>query len=60
MVDRIAIVGPGYKAHSYRNLRLSFLAKSKKEINLFFDSFISTWGEYGCTVIANDCLELKN
>jgi hypothetical protein len=53
MCDAIAVVGPGFKAPSYEELRGPILQAEKKDINARLGEFKESWESSGCTVMSD-------
>ena len=50
VVDAIANVGPGYKIHSYHDLRGRILQNEKRDCTQRLEDFRASWAQTGCTV----------
>jgi hypothetical protein len=53
MCDAIAVVGLGFKAPSYEELRGPILQAKKKDINARLGEFKESWESSGCTVMSD-------
>ncbi|KAI0495898.1 hypothetical protein KFK09_022205 [Dendrobium nobile] len=59
-IDAVAAIGPGYKLPSYHRLRVNLLRDAKEECKLLIESYIKTWKETGCTLMADGWTDTRN
>ena len=59
MCDAIAVVGPGYKAPTYEELRGPILQEEKNDINVRLEELKKSWESTGCTVMSDGWTDTK-
>nr|DAD18502.1 TPA_asm: hypothetical protein HUJ06_019965 [Nelumbo nucifera] len=60
MLDALATIGPGYKAHSYHNCRTNLLKDLVQEVQMLVDKLRKDWATYGCTIMADNWTDTRS
>ena len=60
MCDAIIVVGPGYKAPTYEELRGPILQEEKNDINVRLEELKKSWESTGCTMMSDGWIDTKD